>query len=104
MCILYFYRLRVYQCREEGRARKESQQSCDDGVCIGQPNRQQQQFACRSSDVGNGWSYQSDDDERDEKSQELTEHIVECHKHAHPAFRQHVSYQYAQYDGDDNAG
>ena len=46
---------------------------------------------------------QFDDNQRNEESKKLAEHIVERHKYAHPHFWEHVSSQYPQNDGDDDA-
>ena len=73
---LNHFREQCRSCKVGCESRKHSGSVCD-GHC------HQKHFSRCLSYVGNGWCYQSHDDQRNGKSEKLAEDSVECNEYSH---------------------
>lgn len=55
------------------------------------------------SDIGNGWCYETDDDERYHEAKKLAEDSVESEKRSDGCFIEEIAEDYAQQDGNDDS-
>ena len=61
------------------------------------------EFSGSMTDVGNGWCYETDDDERYHKAQKLAEDAVEGEKRSDGRFIEEIAEDYTQQDGNDDS-
>ena len=90
--------------REQGVGYKERSRACDQGRAVGDGNRDEQQLARAALEVSNAHGNIREDHQRDDKRQELAEERRERYHKAAEAFRQELTEQDADNDGDDELG
>ena len=74
-----------------------------DGVGKGDAHSGKEEFSGSVTDVGNGWCYETDDDERYHKAQKLAEDAVEGEKRSDGSFIEEIAEDYTQQDGNDDS-
>ena len=88
---------------EECRAGAIGKQTRQDGVGKGDAHGSKKEFSGSVTDVGNGWCYETDDDERYHKAQKLAEDAVEGEKRSDGRFIEEIAEDYTQQDGNDDS-
>ena len=77
---------RSNHARKEGSSRKVREETRDEGSGISHEGSHHKHASGLRTDVGNGRCHESQNDERDDESQEFTEDAIEGHEDAHHHF------------------
>ena len=102
--LIYCHMGRVgYHVWKECRTCTIGKQTCQDGVGKGDAHSGKEEFSGSVTDVGNGWCYETDDDERYHKAQKLAEDAVEGEKRSDGSFIEEIAEDYTQQDGNDDS-